>query len=285
MLELPKHVVIEEVPCAGAEVAEVERPAAKRNGQSEFPLLVAFPVQGRKLAIERRTLLNQWSRNGQQRRSLVIPSPECARHPVQLWNLQSRANSRVHRIVDDARQVRSGGRSTPKMRQAHAAIQSQPMRDLKLILQKQSRCASPHRLPFCDGCIAAVTGDDAEELVVALAENLHAPAETMSTMPVGKRNYSSDIVRSAIILRDHHSRIRHAAVPADVVRSVEVVEGRNRQHSVGARRSAARKNSRRHRARSRRREIRPLAVPHYSAPGSDRREPTSRAAVGRSGTC
>jgi hypothetical protein len=45
---IAQHVVVKEIPRAGAEIGDVNRPTSQRNGQVEFVLLIPFAAQGQK---------------------------------------------------------------------------------------------------------------------------------------------------------------------------------------------------------------------------------------------
>jgi len=63
-------------------------------------------------------------------------------------------------------------------------------------------------------------------LVVTLREDLCAHARGVMSASVGGRDDATDVVGAAIILRDGNRRIGSTSVVADVVRAIEVKEGR-----------------------------------------------------------
>ena len=50
-----QRIVVEEIPGAGAEVGDVERPAGDGNRQAEFALLIAFAVKWSEIETQERT--------------------------------------------------------------------------------------------------------------------------------------------------------------------------------------------------------------------------------------
>src|SRR6266496_3933967 len=86
-----ERVMIEEIACPGAEVAHVESPAAKRDCQAEFALLIALAMQRREALVAARShTLIAYQRgviHCDQRRILIVATVESAQYPAQAWNL------------------------------------------------------------------------------------------------------------------------------------------------------------------------------------------------------
>src|SRR6266851_2416546 len=99
-----------------------------------------------------------------------------------------RADARVGRVLTQ--------RGFSKVRQPDASVQRQPGRRLVLVLKKNCFRISPNLLALAEWRIAAITGNDAEELIVASTENLHAGTGIMLATRHSERSHAADVVRS-----------------------------------------------------------------------------------------
>src|SRR4029077_17945696 len=186
---IPKHVVIEKVSGCRAEIGDIERPARQRNRESELALFVPLPMERQKSAVGSVALRQQRARHGEQWRSLVVASPECARHPVQFRNLQSGAHPRISGVLAE-RMIASQKRicpGSPEMSQTNATVQGEPSSQLVLIFQKDGRDRAPEFLPLGRDHRSAIPSVDRKQLVVALPENLDSDARGVLISRVGSR--------------------------------------------------------------------------------------------------
>src|SRR5205807_7748098 len=138
---IPEHVVIEKVSGCRAEICDIKRPARQRNRESELPLFVPLPVERQKSAVGSVALREQRTRHREQRRGLVVASPERARHPVQFRNLQSGAQPRVSGVLAE-RMIASQKRICPgssEMSQTNATVQGEPSSQFVLVFQADHR--------------------------------------------------------------------------------------------------------------------------------------------------
>src|SRR5205085_4397795 len=85
--------------------------------------------------------INKRSAYGEERRRLVIASPECARHPAQLGNAHRSTDAGVGCILRQC---------SFKMRQPHPAVERQPAGGLVLLFQKNSRHRAPQELTLSE---------------------------------------------------------------------------------------------------------------------------------------
>src|SRR5262249_8021840 len=138
--------------------------------------------------------LQQWTRNRQQRRRLVVTSVESARYPVELGNPNRRAYPRVSRILADR---------PAEMRQADTPVQRQPAGGSELILQEARFHVSPQRLAMAQRRSAAVTGNDSEELVIALAKHLEAGTGIVPPADDADLRDAAHVVRATVVFRNH----------------------------------------------------------------------------------
>src|SRR5207302_237669 len=159
-------------------------------------------VERQKSAVGSVALREQRTRHREQRRCLVVASPERARHPVQLRNLQCGAQPRVSRILAERmtasqKRVCSG---SSEMSQTNATVQGDPSSQLVLIFQEKSGDRAPEFLALGRDHRSTIPGVDRKQLVIALPENLDSDARRVLISRIGGRDYASDVVRAAFIL-------------------------------------------------------------------------------------
>src|ERR1700751_581827 len=117
------------------------------------------------------------------------------------------------------------------MRQPHSAIDGQPTGEPVLIFQKQGFHISPNPFALAQGRVASVAGDNSEKLVVARPKCLETCTGIVLPVIDCQRNYTAEVVGTPVILRNYNARVRLADIAADVVGTIEVIEGRDREHS------------------------------------------------------
>src|SRR5882762_5300456 len=108
------------------EIAGVQRPAMKRNGDAKLVLFIAFTVERNEAQVLIVGGLQERTGNGQQRRRLVEMAIKGAKDPVQFGNPQRSADARTGGILNDA---------AGKMRLAKAGIYREPRCRLELLLR------------------------------------------------------------------------------------------------------------------------------------------------------
>ena len=119
------------------------------------------------------------------------------------------------------------------MRQPHSAIQSEPVCDFVLVLQEHGFDVPPYHLPLPLRRLARIAGHHREEAVIAISKHFKSRARIVSAASNCNLRHAAEIVRSSIVLRNDHVRIRCADIVADVMRPIEVIKRRNRnQHIV-----------------------------------------------------
>src|SRR5579862_7175942 len=72
------RIMVEEILHPGAEVIDIDGPAAQRNADSDLPLIIALTVQGKERECALASKLEQRAREGLERRRLVVLAPEAA---------------------------------------------------------------------------------------------------------------------------------------------------------------------------------------------------------------
>ena len=109
----------------------------------------------------------------------------------------------------------------------------QPTREFVLIFEEERFDVSPNLLALAERRVAAVAGDDSEELIVARAEYLKPSAGIVLPVIDGERNHAAEVVGAAIVIGNDDVGIGLADIAAGIVSAVEVVEGRDSQHASG----------------------------------------------------
>ena len=109
--------MIEEIMSVGFEVVDVNSPSTIRNVYAELMLLVALALKRDEAAIVGFAEIQQRTRNGNQRRRLIVVAVESAESPVEAGNVYGRAESRADRGL-----CKSAG----EVRRAHAGGERQP---------------------------------------------------------------------------------------------------------------------------------------------------------------
>src|ERR1700756_4423026 len=125
---------------------------------------------------------------------------------------------------------------SPEMSETNATVQGEPSSQLVLIFHKDGRNRTPEFLALGRDHRSAIPSVDRKQLVVALPENLDSDARGVLISRVGSRDYASDVVGAAIILRDEHARVGRGRGVAGVVGPIEVVERRDCQNESSAHR-------------------------------------------------
>src|SRR5262249_51526440 len=119
-----------------------------------------------------------------------------------------------------------------EMRQADTPVQRQPAGGSELILQEDRFHVSPQRLAMAQRRSAAVTGNDSEELVIALAKHLEAGTGIVTPADDADLRDAALVVRATVDFRNHRCISRVAVELPNVMSAIEVVEGRDRDHSA-----------------------------------------------------
>src|SRR5437867_1700663 len=131
--------MIKEIARSGAEVAYVECPTLEGNGQAEFALLVPFAMQ------RKECLTEGWIIHGDERRRLIVAAIKSAKNPVQMRNLNRRADARISGVLAHtyAASRRQDHRRSSVMCQTQAAVESEPVRRFVLFFKKNRLDVSP----------------------------------------------------------------------------------------------------------------------------------------------
>src|SRR5439155_15560117 len=134
----------------------------------------------------------------EQRRSLIVASIETAQDPVQAGHSDGGADTWVNRVLAD------GG---AEMCKPDSAVQGQPTGELVLILEEERFDISPYPFALAERRVAAVTGDDSEELIVAGAEHLEAGAGVVLSTIDGQRCDPAEVIGAAIVIGNDDPRV------------------------------------------------------------------------------
>src|SRR5579863_6768217 len=93
--------MIEEILDLGAEVIDIESPAADRNREAVLEFPVAFAVQRQKAEIAIPRVGEQWPGDRLKRRWLIELTPEGPQDPVQSGDFHGESQPRIGRVFAD----------------------------------------------------------------------------------------------------------------------------------------------------------------------------------------
>src|ERR1700751_1758576 len=153
-------------------------------------------MQRKESAVAAVALREQRAGHRQQRRRLVVASPERTRDPVKLRNLNGCAKARIGSIFADGMITAEQrvGASAAEVREPYASVQCQPARSLVLIFDKDSLGVAPELLAIGGNEDSAVASVHSEQLIVALRERLDAHSRGVMAARVGSGNDTADVV-------------------------------------------------------------------------------------------
>src|SRR5581483_3395424 len=154
-----EHVVVEEVARGGMEVAEVEIPAAQRDGESELVCLIALAAKWQKSKALGRCKIEERARDGRERRRLIEAVVRRARNPVQPWKHDGGADGRAGSRFGDR---------TGEACDANSTVKRQPVGGVKLVFEKDGFQIAVRDVALLERSGGAVVGDESEERVVVL---------------------------------------------------------------------------------------------------------------------
>src|SRR6266853_6073007 len=160
--------MVEKIPRGCVEIVFVERPAAEGNRDAYFPLLVAFAVE----RDEAKTRLEEILGNRVERRRLIKAAVESAQCGVQLGNANRGSYSWVGGVFVH---------QTVEMREANAAVESEPGRRLILVFEEDSLQIAPDDLCLRLGSAATilVVRNDTEKCIIVLPVDVQSTAKTV----------------------------------------------------------------------------------------------------------
>src|SRR5262249_44083787 len=219
-----ERIVIEKVESVHLETGEVKSPAAKRDGEPEFALLVGFAVkrqEARASGIEKRT------RNGGERRGLIETAVGSARNPVEFGNAKGDAEARIGFVFFE---------TAGKMSEAHAGVEGEPFGEAELIFAEDTGERAVWLARLRRRRRSAVGVDDAEEGIVLLGETVETEARVVFAARDGEIDHAAFVMRIVMVsgdgnVVDRDPRSRQITV---IRGAIPMEEGRDREEHSGA---------------------------------------------------